>query len=94
MVQIELPGVEEEDVSGAGRSRSWWCGGKRRLGGRRPERFHRMERSYGSFSRHFDCRLVDGEASAPSSRTGCCASSCRSERVDRLQKRRRGTAEE
>lgn len=63
VVLLELPGVEQEDVEVQVDGESVVVRGQRRVGAVRPERYQRMERTYGSFSRHF--RLpgpVDGEA--------------------------------
>jgi HSP20 family protein len=62
-VLLDLPGVEQEDVVVQVDGPSVVVRGQRRLGAARPERYHRMERSYGSFSRHFNLPAsVDGEA--------------------------------
>jgi HSP20 family protein len=64
VIQIELPGVDEEDVLVQVDADQVTVRGQRLLKpSTRPERFHRMERSYGPFSRTF--RLteeVDPEA--------------------------------
>jgi HSP20 family protein len=63
VVLLELPGVEQEDVEIHVDGESVLVRGKRRVGDARPERYHRMERSYGTFTRAF--RLageVDPEA--------------------------------
>lgn len=52
--QVELPGVNEEDVEIAvDADRVTLRGERRAFGPGRPERYHRMERSYGLFSRTF-----------------------------------------
>jgi HSP20 family protein len=54
VVQVELPGVGEEDVEVQVDGDQLRLRGERRMSDRsRPERFHRMERSYGSFARSF-----------------------------------------
>jgi HSP20 family protein len=54
VIEIELPGVEQDDVSMDAHTNEITVRGERRLrGGARPECFHRMERTYGSFSRSF-----------------------------------------
>ena len=63
VVLIELPGVEQEDVEIHVDGDVVVVRGQRKLGAARPERYHRMERSYGSFSRSFSlAALVDAEA--------------------------------
>jgi HSP20 family protein len=63
MVLLELPGVEQEDVLVQVDGESVIVRGRRRLGSARPEIYHRMERSYGSFSRSFLLsERVDGQA--------------------------------
>lgn len=68
---VELPGVDEADLGVQVQEDHLVVRGERRLSGVRPESFHRMERSYGSFSRTFvlgeevdvdrvDARLSDG----------------------------------
>jgi HSP20 family protein len=54
VVLIELPGVEQEDVEIHVDGEVVVVRGQRKLGAARPERYHRMERSYGSFSRAFN----------------------------------------
>ncbi len=54
MIQIELPGVDEEDVLVQVDADQVTVRGQRLLKpSTRPECFHRMERSYGPFSRTF-----------------------------------------
>jgi HSP20 family protein len=54
VIQIELPGVEEDDVLVQVEADQVTVKGERRLtAGTRPECFHRMERSYGAFVRTF-----------------------------------------
>lgn len=54
VVQIELPGIDEEDVEVHVDGDQLLVRGERRGAGEaRPERFYRMERSRGSFSRVF-----------------------------------------
>jgi HSP20 family protein len=63
VVLLELPGVEQEDVEIQVDGESVVVRGQRRLGAARPERYHRMERSYGSFSRTFRLAVsVDPES--------------------------------
>jgi HSP20 family protein len=59
VIQVELPGVDEDDVLVQVEADQVTIRGQRRLkAAARPECFHRMERSYGSFSRTF--RLTEG----------------------------------
>lgn len=54
VVQVELPGVAEDDIEVQVDGDRLTLKGERRMSGpTRPERFHRMERSYGPFSRSF-----------------------------------------
>jgi HSP20 family protein len=53
VVEIELPGMEQDDIEIQVDGDTLVVKGERRAGGARPESFHRMERSYGSFSRTF-----------------------------------------
>jgi HSP20 family protein len=53
VVEIELPGMEQDDIEIQVDGDTLAVKGERRAGGTRPESFHRMERSYGSFSRTF-----------------------------------------
>lgn len=54
VIQIELPGVDEDDVLVQAEADQVTVKGERHLkAGTRPECFHRMERSYGAFSRTF-----------------------------------------
>lgn len=55
VVQVELPGVGQEDVEVQVDGDELTLRGERRMhgGASRPERFHRMERSYGAFARSF-----------------------------------------
>jgi HSP20 family protein len=54
VVQMELPGIDEDDVEIHVAGDQLLVRGERRAeAGVRPERFHRMERSHGSFSRVF-----------------------------------------
>jgi HSP20 family protein len=54
VLQIELPGVEERDIELHAEDDTLTIRGERRLTEMpRPESFHRMERSYGFFSRSF-----------------------------------------
>ena len=54
VVQIELPGLSQDDVEVELDADQLTLRGERRMGDKtRPESFHRMERSYGSFSRSF-----------------------------------------
>ena len=63
VVLLELPGVEQEDVEIHVDGDAVVVRGQRKLGAARPERYHRMERSYGSFSRSFSLAVeVDPEA--------------------------------
>jgi HSP20 family protein len=63
VVLVELPGVEQEDVEIQVDGEKVIVHGRRRLGTARPELYHRMERSYGSFSRSILLSgLVDAEA--------------------------------
>jgi HSP20 family protein len=63
VVLLELPGVEQEDVEIHVDGDVVTVRGQRKLGAARPERYHRMERSYGSFSRVFHLAAeVDPEA--------------------------------
>jgi HSP20 family protein len=72
VIQIELPGVEEDDVEIQIEVDQVTVKGERRLKpSTRPECFHRMERSYGAFSRTF--RLteeVDPDAATARFRDG------------------------
>src|SRR6266571_7211948 len=53
VVQVELPGLGQEDVEIHVDGDSLTLRGERRRTGARPDSFHRMERSYGFFSRTF-----------------------------------------
>jgi HSP20 family protein len=53
VVEIELPGMEQDDIEIQVDGDTLAVKGERRGGGTRPESFHRMERSYGFFSRTF-----------------------------------------
>jgi HSP20 family protein len=54
VVLVELPGVDQEDVEIQLDGDSLTVRGQRRIAeSARPECYHRMERSYGSFSRSF-----------------------------------------
>lgn len=54
VVQLELPGVAEDDIEVQVDGDRLTLKGERRMSGpTRPEHFHRMERSYGPFSRSF-----------------------------------------
>jgi HSP20 family protein len=53
IVLLELPGVEQDDVEIRVDGDSVVVRGQRKLGATRPERYHRMERSYGTFTRSF-----------------------------------------
>jgi HSP20 family protein len=50
---VELPGVEQEDVEIQAEADRLTVRGERRVGAARPESYHRMERTYGTFSRSF-----------------------------------------
>jgi HSP20 family protein len=55
LFQLELPGVDEDDVEiRVDADRVTIRGERRPAAGARPECYHRMERSYGSFSRSFE----------------------------------------
>jgi HSP20 family protein len=54
VIQVELPGLEQEDIEVHVDGDQVTLRGERRMkGSLRPESFHRMERSYGLFSRSF-----------------------------------------
>jgi HSP20 family protein len=54
VVQVELPGLTHDDVQVDVEADQLTLRGERRMGAQaRPDSFHRMERSYGSFSRTF-----------------------------------------
>jgi len=54
VVQVELPGLRPEEVEVQVDGDSLVLRGERRMASQaRPEAFHRMERSYGAFSRSF-----------------------------------------
>ena len=54
VLQVELPGVDEDDVEVHVETDKVTLRGERRaFGSSRPESYHRMERSYGCFSRTF-----------------------------------------
>jgi HSP20 family protein len=54
VVQVELPGIPREQIEIRAEPETLVVRGERRLEGQaRPESFHRMERSYGPFSRTF-----------------------------------------
>lgn len=64
VIQIEIPGIAQEDVSVQVEGPLVTVRGARRTAGR-PELFHRMERSYGSFTRAFRFETpLDGEGIA------------------------------
>ncbi len=53
--QVDLPGVNEADVEiRVDGDRVSFRGERRPVRGARPESYHRVERSYGAFSRSFD----------------------------------------
>lgn len=55
VVEMELPGVSEEDVEIVADERRLFVRGVRRqIEGLRPDGFHRVERAYGAFNRHFE----------------------------------------
>lgn len=55
VAQVELPGVDEEDVEiHIDVDKLTLRGQRRAFGATRPDCYHRMERSYGLFSRAFD----------------------------------------
>lgn len=59
VLQVELPGVDEEDVEVHVETDKVTLRGERRpFGSGRPESYQRMERSYGAFSRTF---MLPGE---------------------------------
>jgi len=70
--QVELPGVDEDDVEVHVDADRVTFRGQRRPGSTtRPECYHRMERSYGSFSRSFDLPgLVDPSRATAQFRDG------------------------
>ena len=72
VIQIELPGVDEDDVMVQVEADQVTVRGERRLkAGTRPECFHRMERSYGAFSRTFQLsEEVDPDATTARFRDG------------------------
>ena len=53
VVDVELPGIEEDDVEVQVDGDVLVVKGQRRALGQRPDRFHRMERSHGPFFRSF-----------------------------------------
>lgn len=53
VIQVELPGVREEDVELTVDGDELRLRGERRLPAPRPETFERLERSYGPFARSF-----------------------------------------
>ena len=54
VVQVEIPGLSQDEVDVEVDADQLTLRGERRIGAQaRPESFHRMERSYGSFSRTF-----------------------------------------
>jgi len=53
LIQLELPGLKRDDVEIQVDVDALVVRGERKLEGLRPESFHRMERSYGYFSRSF-----------------------------------------
>jgi HSP20 family protein len=72
VIQIELPGVDEDNVVIQIEADQVSVKGERRLKpGTRPECFHRMERSYGAFSRTFQLtEEVDPDAATATFRDG------------------------
>lgn len=55
VVQIEVPGIEEDDIDvHVDGDRVVIRGQRQPVSRTRPDSFHRMERSYGSFSRSFE----------------------------------------
>jgi len=53
VLEIELAGLDQDDIEIVAEGDSLTVRGERRLGGTAPESFHRMERSYGPFCRSF-----------------------------------------
>ncbi len=54
VITVELPGLAEDDIDVQAEADQLTLRGERRMAGQaRPESFHRMERSYGFFSRTF-----------------------------------------
>jgi HSP20 family protein len=67
VVQVELPGLSEEDIDIRVKENRLVVKGVRRLAAStRPDSFHRMERSYGPFERsfHFPGEVDPGAVSA------------------------------
>ena len=95
---MELPGVEQDDVEVQVDGAELVVRGERRLPGpARPESFHRMERSYGAFSRRFSCtesvdpahvtRAVPGRPAAAGAAQAPRARGARARREARVQRR-------
>ena len=63
VVELEVPGLQQDDLDVQVQGERLVVRGERRPAGHgRPERFHRMERSYGPFSRSFTfAEPVDAE---------------------------------
>ncbi|MCL4819983.1 MAG: Hsp20/alpha crystallin family protein [Vicinamibacteria bacterium] len=64
VVELELPGVRDEDVEiVADEHRLFVRGVRRQLEGLRPDGFHRVERAHGAFNRHFEfAAAIDPDA--------------------------------
>jgi HSP20 family protein len=71
VVLLELPGVEQDDVEVQVDGEALVVKGRRRLWPAKPERYHRMERTYGSFCRAFHLTApVDAEATTAQFKDG------------------------
>jgi HSP20 family protein len=67
VVQMEIPGLSQDDVEVDVEADQLTVRGERRVSEKtRPESFHRMERSYGAFSRtfHFDADIDPARVAA------------------------------
>jgi HSP20 family protein len=53
LLEIELPGLDKDDIEVHAEGDALTVRGERRMQGMKPEGFHRMERRYGPFSRTF-----------------------------------------
>ena len=53
LLEIELPGLEKDDIDVHVEGDALTVRGERRMSGGKPEAFHRMERRFGPFSRTF-----------------------------------------
>jgi HSP20 family protein len=62
LIELEVPGLDKDDIEIQVQGDELTVRGQRQMKGARPERFYRMERHYGPFSRTFTLSEdVDGD---------------------------------